>query len=87
MAVASKLKQLNPGEVDTIIRLAWHDRTSFDAIRDRTGLVEAEVIQVMRRELKPSSFRLWRERVSGRVTKHRKRFKRRLSSSATDGDL
>lgn len=57
-----------------IIRLAWEDRTTFEEIEKKTGLSEAEVIKVMRRELKPSSFRMWRKRVSGRLTKHRKRF-------------
>jgi uncharacterized protein (TIGR03643 family) len=61
---------------DHIIRMAWHDRTSFDRIEEQTGFNEAAVIRIMRRELKPRSFRLWRERVSGRVTKHRKLFKR-----------
>jgi len=61
---------------DHVIRMAWHDRTSFDRIEEQTGLNEAAVIRIMRRELKPRSFRLWRERVTGRVTKHRKLFKR-----------
>ena len=72
-----KRKDLNPSESDTVIRMAWHDRTSFDEIRERTGLSEADVIQHMRAQLKPASFRIWRKRVSGRVTKHRKLFKRR----------
>jgi uncharacterized protein (TIGR03643 family) len=59
---------------DAIIRMAWHDRTTFETIREKTGLVESQVIALMRKELKESSFRRWRERVSGRVTKHRKRF-------------
>ncbi|MEM0895639.1 MAG: TIGR03643 family protein [Verrucomicrobiota bacterium] len=61
--------------VDEVIRLAWADRVSFEEIEKRTGITEAEVIKVMRAHLKPSSFRLWRARVSGRGTKHRKRFK------------
>jgi uncharacterized protein (TIGR03643 family) len=61
-----------------IIRLAWEDRTTFEEIEERTGLTEREVIAVMRRELKPSSFRMWRKRVSGRVTKHRKLLHQRL---------
>ena len=61
---------------DAIIRMAWEDRCSFEQIRERTGLSESDVIKVMRRELKSGSFRRWRKRVSGRVTKHRKRFKR-----------
>ena len=70
-----KLKNLTAEQIDVIIRLAWEDRTSFEQIERRAGLTEAEVITVMRRELKPRSFKMWRERVSGRVTKHRKRFK------------
>jgi uncharacterized protein (TIGR03643 family) len=61
-----------------IVRLAWEDRTSFEEIKQRTGLSESEVVEVMRRELKPSSFRLWRKRVSGRITKHRRLLKRSL---------
>ncbi len=72
-----KRKELNPSESDAVIRMAWHDRTSFDEIQERTGLSESDVIRHMRRQLKPSSFRMWRKRVSGRITKHRKRFKRR----------
>jgi uncharacterized protein (TIGR03643 family) len=55
-----------------LIRMAWEDRTTFDAIKEKTGFSEADVIVVMRRELKPSSFRMWRKRVSGRITKHQK---------------
>ena len=59
--------------IDQVIDLAWSDDVSFDAIKARTGLAEKEVIRIMRRHLKPASFRRWRERVSGRVTKHQKR--------------
>jgi uncharacterized protein (TIGR03643 family) len=58
-----------------IIRMAWEDRTTFEEIRERTGLTEADVIKVMRAHLKRSSFRLWRKRVSGRITKHQKSFR------------
>ncbi|MEM1113053.1 MAG: TIGR03643 family protein [Pseudomonadota bacterium] len=54
-----------------VIEMAWEDRTPFEAIEATYGLSEAEVIQLMRRSLKPSSFRLWRSRVGGRTTKHR----------------
>ncbi|NBB80895.1 MAG: TIGR03643 family protein [Verrucomicrobia bacterium] len=60
---------------NTIIRMAWCDRTSFETIEEKTGLSEAEVIKVMRAELKRKSFNNWRARVSGRSTKHRKRFR------------
>lgn len=56
---------------DRIIEMAWEDRTPFDAILDQFGLREQEVITLMRKEMKPSSFRMWRERVQGRKTKHR----------------
>ena len=61
---------------DQIIRMAWEDRTTFDEIEKKTGLPEAEVIKVMRGSLKASSFRCWRKRVSGRVTKHQALFRK-----------
>ena len=71
------LKTIDSKRIDLIIRMAWSDRATFESIEEQTGLSESDVIQVMRRELKPSSFKLWRTRVSGRITKHRKRFERR----------
>ena len=59
-------------EISEIIEMAWTDKVSFDDIRALTGLSEADTISIMRRNLKPSSFRMWRKRVSGRTTKHRK---------------
>jgi|TARA_R110000782_G_scaffold46514_10_gene102719 uncharacterized protein (TIGR03643 family) len=53
-----------------IIEMAWEDRTPFEAIEALYGLNEPAVIQLMRLQLKPGSFRLWRKRVSGRKTKH-----------------
>jgi len=53
-----------------IVEMAWEDRTPFEAIRRDYGLTEPQVITLMRTELKPRSFRLWRARVSGRRTKH-----------------
>tara|TARA_B100002052_G_scaffold19014_1_gene15070 strand:+ start:133 stop:447 length:315 start_codon:yes stop_codon:yes gene_type:complete len=64
------LKNLNGTDIDRIIEMAWEDRTTFDAILETFCLNETEVISLMRRNLKPSSFRLWRKRVSGRKTKH-----------------
>lgn len=57
-------------ELDRIIEMAWEDRTTFDAIKFQFGLKEQQVIELMRRELKLSSFKLWRARVQGRSTKH-----------------
>ncbi|WP_299056531.1 TIGR03643 family protein [uncultured Polaribacter sp.] len=57
---------------DRIIEMAWEDRTTFDAIKFQFGLKEQEVIDLMRKEMKPKSFKLWRERVQGRKTKHEK---------------
>lgn len=72
----TKLKHLDKGTIDTVIGMAWADRCSFERIEKDFGLLEKEVIELMRNQLKPGSFRRWRRRVSGRVTKHRKRFKR-----------
>ena len=63
-------KEFSVGDVSRIIEMAWEDRTSFDAIRDQVGLTPAEVIDLMRREMKPSSFKMWRKRTAGRKTKH-----------------
>lgn len=54
-----------------IIEMAWEDRTPFDAIKDQFNISEKDVIKIMRRNLRSSSFKLWRKRVSGRKTKHR----------------
>jgi uncharacterized protein (TIGR03643 family) len=53
-----------------IVALAWDDQASFDAIEAQTGLSEDEVIKIMRSEMKPASFRMWRKRVSGRSSKY-----------------
>lgn len=58
--------------IDEVIQMAWCDKTSFDDIFSHTGITEAETIKIMRSSLKPSSFRLWRKRVSGRKAKHKK---------------
>ncbi|MCA0154194.1 MULTISPECIES: TIGR03643 family protein [Winogradskyella] len=60
-------------DIDRIIEMAWEDRTPFEAITFQFGLKEQEVIELMRKEMKPSSFRMWRERVQGRATKHSKK--------------
>ena len=57
-------------DIDRIIEMAWEDRTPFEAIEAQFGLPEAAVIALMRRQMKASSFRMWRARVSGRKTKH-----------------
>ena len=58
-------------ETSRIIEMAWEDRTTFDSIKDQFGLSESEVIKIMRKNMKRSSFKMWRKRVSGRKTKHR----------------
>lgn len=65
-------KELNDIDKDRIIEMAWEDRTPFDAILIQFGLKEQEVIDLMRTEMKSSSFRMWRQRVQGRKTKHEK---------------
>ena len=61
----------NLTETNRIIEMAWEDRTTFDSIKDQFGLNESEVIKIMRKNMKRSSFKMWRKRVSGRKTKHR----------------
>ena len=70
-STSQRLASLSPGDVSAVIQMAWEDRTSFETIYERVGLTEPEVIRLMRAELNPSSFRLWRMRMKGRATKHR----------------
>ncbi len=64
-------REFTEAEIERIIGMAWEDRTTFDVIEDQFGVSESEVIKIMRAEMKPSSFKMWRERVHGRKTKHR----------------
>jgi len=82
--MANKINDLDKEEKTRIIEMAWKDRTPFSAIEFQFGLNEDETITLMRREMKKSSFKMWRKRVTGRKTKHRKlrRFKKgRFASS------
>jgi uncharacterized protein (TIGR03643 family) len=64
-------KKLSAGDISAVIQMAWEDRTTFETITERIGVSESEVIQIMRSELKPDSFKLWRKRMKGKATKHR----------------
>jgi uncharacterized protein (TIGR03643 family) len=64
------MKNLKIEDISRIIEMAWEDRTPFEAIELQYGLKENEVREIMRREMNPSSFKMWRKRVSGRKTKH-----------------
>lgn len=68
---SQRLVSLSAGNVSAVIQMAWEDRTSFETIMERVGLSEPDVVRLMRHELSPSSFRLWRIRMKGRITKHR----------------
>lgn len=70
MAMTHPASPLSPSQISEVIELAWSDWTSFEMIEAETGLTEPQVIALMRQELKPSSFRLWRKRASGRTFKH-----------------
>lgn len=67
------LKDFTAVQIDRIIEMAWEDRTPFEAITFQFGISEQETIELMRREMKASSFKMWRERVQGRATKHAKK--------------
>jgi len=64
---------LSERDVDRIVEMAWEDRTPFDAIEAQFGVSEGDVIKIMRSEMKLSSWKMWRERVQNRATKHRKK--------------
>lgn len=69
-----KKNKLNVDHISEIIDLAWNDKASFDAIREQFGLSEDDVIKIMRKNLKLKSFKTWRKRVSGRASKHKRKF-------------
>ena len=72
----TKVKNLEPkiGSPNWVIWAAWADRVTFEEIREKSNYTEAQVIKLMRKELKPSSFRLWRKRVKNKSIKHRRKF-------------
>ena len=65
-----KKAKMDPADISRIVEMAWEDRTPFDAILQSYGINEAAVIDLMRQTMKPSSYRMWRKRVTGRATKH-----------------
>ena len=74
---------------DWVIWAAWADRITFEEIQKKTGYKESDVIKIMRRSLKPSSFRLWRKRVHEKSIKHRKKFefsRKQISSKIKKSD-
>lgn len=84
MGKDNAIKTPQPHESE-IIELAWDDSTSFDMIEAQTGMAEKDVIALMRRCMKPSSFRMWRKRVTGRKTKHNGKQADRLSKPEENG--
>ena len=88
------MKSKSLEEIDRIIEMAWEDRTPFEAIFNQFNLNEKELIAIMRNNLKKSSFKLWRERVKGRKTKHSKlrensidRFKCKLQRNISNNKI
>ena len=67
------VKALDSATIDRVLEMAWEDRTTFDAIEMQFGFKEQESIEIMRRYMKRSSFKMWRKRVTGRATKHAKK--------------
>ena len=61
---------ISESDISRIIEMAWEDRTPFDAIEAQFNLTHDEVVEVMRKNLKRTSFKVWRERVRGKKTKH-----------------
>ena len=62
-------------KIDEVIRMAWSDKISFEEIKKKIGVKEKEVISIMRKNLKKNSYIIWRKRVRGRLSKHRKKTK------------
>lgn len=67
------IDELDSETIDRVIEMAWEDRTTFEVIERQFGLKEKDVIKVMRKHMKHSSFKMWRKRVTDRKTKHAKK--------------
>tara|TARA_Y100001970_G_scaffold267584_1_gene357769 strand:+ start:443 stop:736 length:294 start_codon:yes stop_codon:yes gene_type:complete len=74
--LVTKVKNPEPSvnSLDWVIWAAWADRITFEDIKEKTGKSESDVIKIMRKSLKPSSFKLWRKRAKNQSIKHRKKF-------------
>jgi uncharacterized protein (TIGR03643 family) len=70
MPIQLNANLLSAVDIDRVIEMAWEDRTPFEAITFQFGLTEQQVIQLMRSQMRLSSFKMWRARVQGRATKH-----------------
>jgi len=66
--------------IDEVIGMAWSDKISFEEIKKKTGIVEKEVISIMRKNLKKKSYIVWRKRVRGRLSKHKKKTRAELNN-------
>ena len=87
----TKVKNSEPNikSPDWVIWAAWADRITFEEIKKKTDKTESEVIMIMRKNLKPSSFKLWRKRVNQKSIKHRKKFeysRKKISSKINKND-
>ena len=60
-------------DIDSVIEMAWCDKTSFDSIKAQTGILEKDIIKIMRSNIKKTTFKVWRKRVYGRKAKHAKK--------------
>ena len=94
MKVPTAVDNLSDVDIDRIVEMAWEDRTSFEAIEVQFGLKEKDVIALMRKEMKASSFKMWRRRTNGRTTKHAElrldpvtRFKSKMQKTITHNKI
>ena len=88
----TKVKKLEPKNMnsdDWIVWAGWADRITFEEIFEKTKKTESDVIKIMRKNLKPSSFKLWRKRVNQKSIKHRKKFeysRKQITGKIKKGD-
>ena len=87
----TRVKNPEPKKKDEnwIIWAAWADRITFEEIKEKTGKNESDVIKIMRKNLKNSSFKLWRKRIHNTSIKHRKKFeysRKKITSKIKKGD-
>lgn len=60
--MAKPVPRLSAAQIASVIETAWDDRPPFRAVLLAHGLSEGQVVQLLKRELTPNAYKLWKAR-------------------------
>ena len=63
--MAKPVPRLSAAEIASVIETAWDDRPPFNGVLMSHGLTQGQLVQLLKRELTPSAFKLWTARSRG----------------------